>query len=368
MDRIANVAERQRQYEKVAQAKAKAEESAHIDPNSLTNPQSVEMHKYAEASQVAYDYRVKNADTIRKDYPHLAVDDKLSDDESVVIKYPNNEVNIAYRGSVGLVRDDFAPSFAGFKDWLTTNPQIALGIPELRTAGPAGERIISSLSKAFPKYKKIAELASEFDRGHNKYLEVQKHYPNATITTSGHSKGGAVSLFVSRKNDLDSFNFSSGSSPLGAFPRWMLAKLGASGDNPETTHKLYTSGFRDVINNMQKYLPTNTDHVYFVDACKSGECRGQDINYPLVHQSIGHSLANFLPPKYMRTRPDLFMENAIREYKPPSKPKARSKLGAFRKQPAYRDAFQPDLQHHTTVRTYHACSPLDLHCLRGQGG
>ena len=145
----------------------------------------------------------------------------------------------------------------------------------------------------------------------------------------------------------------------------MLAKFGSAGDNPNTTHKLYTSGFRDAINNLQKYLPTNTDHVYFVDACKSGECRGQDVNYPLIHESIGHSLANFLPPKYMKQRPELFMENAIREYKPPSKPKARRGFigGKLSKAHAkYRDAFQPDLQHHTTARAYHACNPLTQNC------
>jgi hypothetical protein len=135
------------------------------------------MRRYAVMSSVAYDYydsgkNIAEAE-LKKFLPKHDIDHDLSDENSVVIK-KGNEVIISYRGT----------RLTNLSD-LNADAKILLG------------------------FNPLSGRANEAQR---KYDMVKNKYPQASITTTGHSLGGNLGYYVAKNNDLQGHFFNLGSS------------------------------------------------------------------------------------------------------------------------------------------------------------
>lgn len=134
------------------------------------------MRRYAVMSSVAYDYYDSNKDTaennLKKFLPLHEIDHDLSDKNSVVIK-KGNDVVIAYRGT----------RLTNLSD-LNADAKILLG------------------------FNPLTDRANEAQR---KYNMVKDKYPEASISTTGHSLGGNLGYYVAKNNDLQGHFFNLGS-------------------------------------------------------------------------------------------------------------------------------------------------------------
>ena len=147
-----------------------------------------QMRRYAVLSSVAYEIAKdkKKAEKSMKEYlPFHEIVPDLTDNHSTTIikKHTNkpNDVIIAYKGTSNLV------------DVFVDVAQIATGAPLEKLAG------INT------GYFKIAQ---------DKYNAVKLKYPDANITTTGHSLGAELSYYIGKTNDVKSYIFNAGSSPL----------------------------------------------------------------------------------------------------------------------------------------------------------
>ena len=150
------------------------------------------MRRYAVLSSVAYDiynHGYDKANENMKEFlPYHTLDEGLSDNNSVVAvkEHPNkkNDVIISYRGTDPFnLSDDMS------------DLQILAGLP----------------------ISKNVHLQGRFQEAQNKYDSVKSKYPNENIITTGHSLGGTQAYLIGKRNNINSYVFNAGSSPLDKF-------------------------------------------------------------------------------------------------------------------------------------------------------
>lgn len=213
------------------------------------------MRRYAVLSNLAYDiydkpYEVAEAN-MKKYLPKHDILPEFSDSNSVVVK-KNNDVIIAYRGTNPTNISD-----------LVADAKIATGIP----------------------------LTDRFNESQQKYEAVRATYPDADITTTGHSLGGALGYSVAKNNELDGHFFNMGSSPVDLF----------SGGTTKPVNIYHTFG--DLVSVSKKYMDTRDN---FVEVPRPNWLKDTLKNFALYGLAGGalktefmdiHSLYNFLPPQ-----------------------------------------------------------------------
>jgi len=213
------------------------------------------MRRYAVLSNLAYDYYDKSFEVaeanMKKYLPNHEIIPNLSDSNSVVVK-SGNDVIISYRGT-----SIFNPSD------LLADVKIATGIP----------------------------LTDRFNEAQKKYDYVRTIYPNANITTTGHSLGGALGYTVAKNNELDGHFFNMGSSPIDIF----------SSGTTKPVNIYHTFG--DLVSVSKKYMDSRDN---FVEVPRPDWLKDTAKNFLLFGAGIGalktefidiHGLANFLPPQ-----------------------------------------------------------------------
>lgn len=235
---------------------------------SVARQQFDTMGRYAVLSDAAYnyyDYGKDDATNTLVDYlPLHSLDEKLSDDKSIVITDKDGHVIIAYRGT-----DPSNP-----KDLLTDLTDVALKSP------------VSSFGY--------------FEEALKKYDSVKTKYGNdANIVTTGHSLGGSLAYFVGKKRDAPSFVFNMGSSPFDFLP----SVLSDTPSNMSTHY--YVSG--DPISTSQVIKDRFTS-----SSDRSVEVKPKDfitdvfgkLSFGLPVNLFAHSRAHFLPDKVLESIPE----------------------------------------------------------------
>ena len=235
------------------------------------------MRRYAILSSVAY--KLYNSDSnvadakMKEHLPQHDIDAELSDDYSTVItkEHPNkqNDVIIAYRGT------------QNFSDLATDIFQVATGSPVEKLLGIK---------------------LGHFKLAQDKYDATKLKYPDANITTTGHSLGGTLAHYTGKNNNVKSFIFNAGSSPLDAITNITTT------DTPENTSThYYTTG--DIVGASQALLGSNSDDFVPVNSNKWIKDLAQTIGATIGGGVIGgtlafanmfndlHGLHNFLPPE-----------------------------------------------------------------------
>jgi hypothetical protein len=247
-----------------------------IDVDSLTKAEATkEMERYAILSSSSYETynhgQDKSEEMIQKLLPNYTIDRNLSNGLSTTIVNlkadGTKDVIISYRGTQNLT-DIGVDLF-----------QISTGSPIEKLAGiPIGR----------------------FKTSQDKYNEVKLAYPNSNITTTGHSLGGSLAYFIGKTNNIKSYGFNSGSSPLD-----LITNLGIK-NNPENqfTH-YYTAGdfvglSQAVIGSADDKLVLIPPHRWFEDLSNiiasglTGGLLGLGISSLATLIDI-HGLHNFLP-------------------------------------------------------------------------
>lgn len=148
------------------------------------------MDTHARAVQTSYTYAKSGQEAAKKyvatNLPGYHVHEGLSDNHSVVLHDPStNHVIVAYRGTM---LSPLHHPLQTAQD-LKADAEIALGLHHVHTIPREAE----------------AEL---------KYHRVSSVFPDARITTSGHSLGGVQSYHVATKYNLEGHHFNMGESPL----------------------------------------------------------------------------------------------------------------------------------------------------------
>jgi len=234
------------------------------------------MRRYAVLSSVAYDmyshgYQ-KAEENMKEHLPLHNLDPELSDNYSVVAvkEHQNrpNDVIISYRGTASL------------KDVLYTWVPIGAGLPSEKVL----DRDLG--------YYRIAQ---------DKFDAVKQKYPNANITTTGHSLGGSEAYVIGKKNNVRNYIFNAGSSPFDKLTNSTLK------DTPEnkTTH-YYVPG--DVVGGSRAILGEDQELVK-VEPHKWYKDLLMTLGLGAVNPILGvgaaaayfgsdiHGLQNFLPPE-----------------------------------------------------------------------
>jgi len=233
------------------------------------------MRRYAVLSSVAYDmynHGYEKAEQNMKEHlPFHNLDPELSDNYSVVAvkehKDKPNDVIISYRGTANL------------KDVLYTWAPIAAGLPS---------------EKLLDKNLGYYQIAQD------KFNLVKEKYPNANITTTGHSLGGSEAFVIGKKNNVRNYIFNAGSSPLDK-----LTNI-TNKDTPENKTIHYyvpgdpVGGSRAIFSNEE--LVKVEPHKWYKDLLIS---LGLGAVSPILGIGAGaiaikddiHGLQNFLPPE-----------------------------------------------------------------------
>jgi len=230
------------------------------------------MRRYAVLSSVAYDMYNHGYDkaneNLKEFLPYHTLDQELSDNNSIVAvkEHPNkkNDVIISYRGTDPFnLSDDFS------------DLQILAGLP----------------------VTKNVHLQGRFQEAQNKYDSVKSKYPNENIITTGHSLGGTQAYLIGKRNDINSYVFNAGSSPLDKF-------TGSYEDTEknESTH-YYVPG--DVVGGSRAIF--NNDKLIKVEPRKWYQDLIKSLGLGLINPALGiasgvnalgndlHGLQNFLP-------------------------------------------------------------------------
>lgn len=213
------------------------------------------MRRYAVLSNLAYDYYDKTFEVaeanMKKYLPNHEIIPNLSDSNSVVVK-SGNDVIISYRGTN------------------PTNPSDLLADVKIATGLPVSNR---------------------FDEAQRKYEYVRTIYPNANITTTGHSLGAALGYSVAKNNQLDGHFFNMGSSPVDIL----------SSGTTKPVNIYHTFG--DLVSVSKKYMDTRDNFVevprpeWLKDTAKNFLFFG-GLGGALKTEFIDiHGLHNFLPPQ-----------------------------------------------------------------------
>ena len=243
------------------------------------------MRRYAVLSSTAYqvyNHGEKKAEKKLNEFlPKHEIIPELSDGySSTIIKKRQDkpdEIIVAYRGTQNL------------KDVAVDVAQIASGSPVEKIAGvPTG-------------YFKIAQ---------DKYNAVKQAHPNADITTTGHSLGGSLAYYIGKKNDVKSFIYNAGSSPLDIITDTGIKHT----DNNKSTHYYVPA---DLVGASKALIGSNQDelvkvqpHRWIRDIAGSiagATLAGSAVSGPagaIVGGALGlataldlHGLHNFLPPE-----------------------------------------------------------------------
>jgi hypothetical protein len=146
------------------------------------------MERYAVMSSIAYELynNPRGAPKSLKEFlPDHSLLEQFSDSSSAVIRNDNTrDLTIAYRGTVDI------------GDVFTDITQVATGAPS----------------------EKIGNIPlGRFRTAQEKFDAVREAYPTSPITTTGHSLGGSLAYVTGKRNNVPSFVFNMGSSPLDLF-------------------------------------------------------------------------------------------------------------------------------------------------------
>jgi len=195
-----------------------------------------QMRRYAILSSTAYELygkgEVKAEELMREFLPNHDVIEDLSDDYSstIVKKHQDrpDDVIVAYRGTANL------------KDLAVDAVQIATGSP------------LEKLGGQNVGYFKIAQ---------DKYDAVKQAYPNANITTTGHSLGGSLAYYIGKTNNVKSYIYNAGSSPLDVITEQGINHT----ENNKSTHYYVPA---DVVGASKAILGTDNDDLVAVQPHK----------------------------------------------------------------------------------------------------
>jgi hypothetical protein len=219
------------------------------------------MRRYAILSNLAYEYYDKPFEVAEKNMkkylPNHEILPEFSDSNSVVVK-KNNDVIISYRGTNPTNISD-----------LVADVKIATGFP----------------------------LTGRFDEAQKKYEAVRATYPDADITTTGHSLGGALGYSVAKNNQLDGHFFNMGSSIIN--PSDLIDTFSSDTSKPVNTYHT----FGDIVSVSKKYMDTRDN---FLQVPRPNWLKDTLKNFALYGLGGGalktefmdiHGLHNFLPPQ-----------------------------------------------------------------------
>tara|TARA_R110002020_G_scaffold207347_4_gene412906 strand:+ start:472 stop:1521 length:1050 start_codon:yes stop_codon:yes gene_type:complete len=246
-----------------------------IDVGDIRSQDRVKvMRRYAVLSSIAYDmynHGYEKAEQNMKEHlPFHNLDKELSDKNSIVAfkahENKPNDVIISYRGT-----DPLNPSDLG------ADAQIAVGLPISRNIQAQGR----------------------FEEAQNKYDAVKSKYPNANITTTGHSLGGTQANLIGKNNNVRNYIFNAGSSPLDRF----FENVKDTQENK--TMSYYVPG--DIVS--QSRVIFENDEKVAVEPHKWLRDLAGSIGLGVINPALGvsagtasmlydiHGLHNFLPPE-----------------------------------------------------------------------
>tara|TARA_R110000751_G_scaffold174922_1_gene281188 strand:- start:197 stop:1255 length:1059 start_codon:yes stop_codon:yes gene_type:complete len=208
-----------------------------IDVDGLQKNEATRvMRRYAVLSSVAYN--LYNTDYERADknmkelLPLHDIDSELSDGYSSVIFKPHsnkpNDVIISYRGTQNLT-------------------DLAVDVTQIATGAP-----LEKLGGLNTGYFRLAQ---------DKYNSVKDKYPNANITTTGHSLGGSLGYYIGKTNNVPSYIFNAGSSPLDT-----VTELGLTHTDSNTATHYHVTG--DLFSGSKALLGFGTDKLVRVNQHK----------------------------------------------------------------------------------------------------
>ena len=243
------------------------------------------MRRYAVLSSVAYQLynhgQKKAGKKLNEFLPNHQLIPELSDGYSATIikkrQDKPDEIIVAYRGTQNL------------NDAFVDLTNIAIGSPIDKLGGiPTG-------------YFRIAQ---------DKYDAVKQAYPNAIISTTGHSLGGSLAYYIGKKNDVRSYIYNAGSSPLDIITDTGFTHTA----NNKSTHYYVPA---DIVGASKALIGSNQDELVKVQPHKwvrdiAGSIAGAALAGSAVYGSVGaivggalgiatafdlHGLHNFLPPE-----------------------------------------------------------------------
>lgn len=242
--------EGEKQEEAIKQEEKREEEGVYREPDKIdigsvsVENRDKQMHRYAVLASASYDTLSKGMNKAESNMQEFlpnhefvrrnASGDKLTDDFSTTMirrhDDPNtpDDVIISYRGTATML------------DAVTDLLQIATGSPS------------EKLLKTNIGYFKMAQ---------EKYDKVKAAFPDANIVTTGHSLGGSLSYYIGKRNNVPSYIFNAGSSPIDAFTEIGLEQ---NKDN-KSTH--YYVPF-DVVGLSKAVLGTSNDTLVKVQPFK----------------------------------------------------------------------------------------------------
>jgi hypothetical protein len=247
------------------------------------------MRQYAVLSSIAYQVynngKEKAGKKLNEFLPNHQLIPELSDGySSTIIKKRQDkpdEIIVAYRGTQNL------------QDAFVDLTNIAIGSPIEKIGGiPTG-------------YFRIAQ---------DKYDAVKQAYPNANISTTGHSLGGSLAYYIGKKNDVRSYIYNAGSSPLDIITDTGFTHTA----NNKSTHYYVPA---DIVGASKALIGSNQDELVMVQPHKwirdiAGSIAGVALASSAVSGGLGaivgalvggglgiatafdlHGLHNFLPPE-----------------------------------------------------------------------
>lgn len=128
-------------------------------------------------------------------------------------------------------------------------------------------------------------LNDRFDEADSLYQSVKKVAGDKSVTLTGHSLGGAQSIYVGLKNNETSHSFNTGTSPFST----IFSQLPSKGKDKQN---IYLTG-KDIISNLGFIQPYN---VKYVDAENNLNFVSHDINYFLPEYSVEAEKPKYLQP------------------------------------------------------------------------
>jgi hypothetical protein len=171
------------------------------------------MEKYAVLSKASYDFYNEGADAVKKELEHYEMsnyklNEKLSKKKIGIVLESPEEVVVSYRGT-----DVRNPSD------LFADVGIVLGRHRANTS----------------------IIQDRFTQADDFYKDVKKEFPDKKITLTGHSLGNTESLYVGRKNAVQSVGFNGGAS-YNDVVVGLMCKMFGKCNEADKLHTIYTTG------------------------------------------------------------------------------------------------------------------------------
>ena len=258
---------------------------------AVPNEEDQEMRRYAILSALSYSVEEKGENVAEKKMqeflPYHSLVSELTDPKASVVfkehKNKPNDVIISYRGS------------SNKEDAVVDVVQIAPGAPIEKLTGIATGR---------------------FKESQDKYDLVKQQFPDANITLTGHSLGGSLAYFIGKSNDVKSYIFNAGSSPLDFITETGIKNT----DNNVSTH-YYIPG--DVVGASKALLGSSKDKLvqvqpkrWLVDLAKTFKSAAIGSMFGIFGTVVGagigiknsildlHNMLNFLPDETFKNKLD----------------------------------------------------------------